>query len=846
MQRSVKNIQEILAPVGDWEMCQAAVHNGADAIYVGVPRFNARGRTADLEMGDLEEMISFCHLYGVKVYLAFNILIFQNELKEVVQLLPELLSLNPDAFIVQDLGLSSLIKKMSPGTALHASTQMAVNSHEGIDLLQDLDIKRFVLGREVSLREISIIRKNTRKELEVFVHGALCVAYSGQCLTSESMGGRSANRGQCAQSCRLPYELIVDGKKKDLGNQHYLLSPKDLFGLPAMAQLKDLEIDAFKIEGRLKSPEYVATAVSAYKKGLSESIKTSDRQVVKGELELAFSRGFSSGWLEGVQHQQLVDGRFSGHRGLLIGKVLNLLDNRRFPTLIVEVQRDLSKGDSLLFCDRNGNSGGGGKIYQLTELKSNRYQLGFSTTFDPSKIGIGDDVFLNRSARNDKGWQKSWKEKQSWKKIPLQVVITGASGQPLSISVSDQDNHHVRGESEFSLELAKKRALSRVDLEPLIAAMGNRPFILENLKLDLPEDLFLHHKEIKKLKNNLLDRLQWERSNKNTIPLFSQSKIIEFIDKKNDSSSDHLPLPKKVPELNILIRNINQIKELSNLGISTVYLDLGHGSEYKKAVTDLKNQGFKAGIATTRILKPKEYKHLRVILSARPDRILVRNLGALHYLTERKTETPEIDLFGDFSLNITNSLSAGYLLSKGLEGICPAYDLNNHQLFNLIDKVSPSQFEITIHQQIPSYHMEHCVFAALLSQGNSSKDCGMPCENHSVELRDEQNIHHPVKADQECRNTVFNGQTQSAANLVPDLLERGVRKFRVESLLETPQQLRSKIQKYLELIEGKSTPQELFSSLNIEERYGISDGQLLLSDNYRNKKKKFIKSKIRE
>ena len=217
---------ELLLPVGNIHMAMAAIHNGADAVYVGMPGFNARGRSHDHSLDELAEIIRVCHLHDVKVHVAFNIIIFQNELKQAVNALISLIKLHPDALIVQDLGLVRIIKQIAPDQIVHASTQMTITNHEAIELLEDLDIKRFVLGRENNINEIETIKSKTNKELEVFVHGALCVAYSGQCFTSEVLGGRSANRGQCAQSCRFDYEIFVDGKKKDLVDQKYVVSPK--------------------------------------------------------------------------------------------------------------------------------------------------------------------------------------------------------------------------------------------------------------------------------------------------------------------------------------------------------------------------------------------------------------------------------------------------------------------------------------------------------------------------------------------------------------------------------------------------------------------------------------------
>ncbi|MBC7457284.1 MAG: U32 family peptidase, partial [Bdellovibrionaceae bacterium] len=263
---------ELLLPVGHKEMALAAIHNGADAIFVGFPGFNARGRSYDHELTELQEIIETCHLYGVKVNLAFNIVIFENELDQVVEAIKKVLPLKPDALIVQDLGLVSLIRQIAPNQVIHGSTQMTVTNDLAIELLSDLNIKRFVLGRENSLSEIKLIKKSTEKELEVFVHGALCVSYSGQCFTSESIGGRSANRGQCAQSCRFSYDLIVDGEKKNTVDRDYLVSPQDLCGIAEIPELMEIGVNSFKVEGRLKSPEYVASVASSYKDVMNKTL----------------------------------------------------------------------------------------------------------------------------------------------------------------------------------------------------------------------------------------------------------------------------------------------------------------------------------------------------------------------------------------------------------------------------------------------------------------------------------------------------------------------------------------------------------------------------------------------
>ena len=294
-------------------MLEAAIQNGADAVYYGVPHWNARGRTEDFSFEDVAEMIRYARIRSVRTFLAMNILVFEREIRDLPEFLEKLIALKPDAFIIQDIGLARLIKAIAPDQEIHASTQMTLASAEAVNFASQLGFNRAVLARELSLKQIASIKEATPLELEVFVHGALCVSYSGQCLTSENFGGRSANRGQCAQSCRLPYRIFVDGKEYRNTNAQYLFSPHDLCALPRLNDLEEIGIDSLKVEGRLKSPEYVAAVAKAYNKALDthDKLPATDME----PLEVLFSRGLSTGWLDGVDHQALVDGTFSNHHG---------------------------------------------------------------------------------------------------------------------------------------------------------------------------------------------------------------------------------------------------------------------------------------------------------------------------------------------------------------------------------------------------------------------------------------------------------------------------------------------------------------------------------------------------
>ncbi len=808
---------ELLLPVGNMEMCLAAVHHGADAIYVGVPFFNARGRTTDLSVNELKEIIDFCHLYGVKVNLAFNVVIFQHEIHKVIDLLTQILPLAPDAIIVQDLGLARIIRTIAPHQRLHASTQMTVTNADAIEFLSDLRIDRFVLGRENSLSEIRLIRSKTEKELEVFVHGALCVAYSGQCFTSESIGGRSANRGQCAQSCRLPYELLVDGVKRDLGNLSYLVSPKDLMGLAEVSALKALGVNSFKVEGRLKTPEYVASSARNYREVLDGAPLELQRRTV--ELSSTYSRGFFPGWLHGVNHQELVDGTFSAHRGIEIGRVLEVKKS----VLVVSSEVELKAGMGLLFVDSQER---GSKIFTVSKSGKDFQLELLQKGIVPEK---GAKVYLNSNERLSKELRRVWQTREKQKKISITFHVEGALGEFLRVRGTDQDGHSVEALSSSRLVKALEKPLDQDFLKAELSSLGTTIYFASEFHFRFDDNLFLHQREIKEIRRLIVQLMNEERVKRKTPTLLSFK--IEPIENKIAQAG-----------LNLLLRNLEQVEGLVNefqrferyrALIKMVILDFEFGKDYQRSLELIKAIGLRVGIATTRILKPSEYHNLNSIIRLNPDAILVRNLGAIHYLKEKCS----ISLLGDFSLNVTNSISFDYLLKKGLETVNVSFDLNQEQLLLMTEFSDASRMEVTIHQYMPEFHMEHCVFAAFLSKGTSFKDCGKPCEKHQVKLKDPYGQIHFLKADHECRNTFFKSTPQSAAFLFPALRKMGVGSFRVEALDESVTVLNHKLEIYLRLFSNEISHREAFEKLEIFESYGLTPGQLVKEDKYIDRKK---------
>ncbi|HZL13301.1 MAG TPA: peptidase U32 family protein, partial [Verrucomicrobiae bacterium] len=409
--KNLPRLPELLAPAGDWDCAKAAVENGADAIYFGLEKFNARMRAHNFSEADLPKLMEFLHRRGVKGYVTFNTLVFENELAEAEKFLRAIISSGVDAAIVQDVGICKLIRELSPDFPIHASTQMTITSVAGMEFARELGCNLVVLARECSIAEIEKINSALRIShsaipLEVFVHGALCVAYSGQCLTSESLGGRSANRGECAQACRMPYDLISDGKQISLGDKKYLLSPQDLAGLEVLPELIRAGVASLKIEGRLKSPEYVASITRVYRAALDKlNLNRRDAETQRNEtsfsnsasprlggepkyeLEMSFSRGLFTGWFGGNDNQKLVHARFGKKRGVFLGEIKKIVRDG----VIVNLAASAKLGDGIVFDAGNPDEKEeGGRIYEMQEP---RFKIP-GEKLTELRFGYGDINFL--------------------------------------------------------------------------------------------------------------------------------------------------------------------------------------------------------------------------------------------------------------------------------------------------------------------------------------------------------------------------------------------------------------------------------------------------------------------
>ncbi|MEH2290543.1 U32 family peptidase [Nostoc sp.] len=861
---------ELLAPAGNWDCAKAAVENGADAIYFGLDRFNARMRAENFTEADLPQLMTFLHRRGVKGYVTVNTLIFPKELAEAQQYLRTIIAAGVDALIVQDIGICRLIRHLSPDFPIHASTQMTITSVAGVEFAKSLGCQLVVLARECSLKEINkiqqqIAQQETSLPLEVFVHGALCVAYSGQCLTSEALGGRSANRGECAQACRMPYDLIADGEVVNLKERKYLLSPQDLAGLDVLPDLVKSGVTSLKIEGRLKAPEYVANVTRVYRQaldGVMTQLQTPNpltplptSEAGRGQsdqehynLEMAFSRGLYTGWFGGINNQELVHARFGKKRGVYLGEVTRIHNEQ----VTVKLEAPVKPGDGIVFdCGHPEAKEEGGRVYGVVS-KGKESVLTFGRNdLNLRRVHIGDRIWKTSDPELDKQLRQSFAGENPQFQRPIDMEVYGETGQPLIAIARDRLGNIVQVESAIFLVEAHTKPLDTDRLQEQFGRLGNTPFCLGTLTNHLIGAIMLPVSELNRMRREIVMQLEELRSQPKRWQLRSNVSFQDLL----PSSSPSFPTLREAkatsPSLIVLVRNLKQLQAALKAGIQTLYCEFEDPRAYREAVQMVRQQQQKnkaensslltpfctdamnrvspnsplptIWVAPPRITKPGENWILQQVRACEADGYLIRNYDQLQFFAQDRC-------IGDFSLNVANPLTADYFQQHfGLERLTASYDLNITQLQDLLTSCPPQWFEVTIHQHIPMFHMEHCVFCAFLSTGTDYTNCGRPCEKQEVKLRDRVGSEHVLKADVGCRNTVFNGTAQTGAEYVQRLIELGLRQFRIEFVNETPEQVSKTIHCYSQLLQGKITGSQVWRELKLQNQLGVTRGPMGVS-----------------
>ena len=806
---------EILAPAGNWDCVRAAVANGANAVYFGLDRFNARMRADNFTREDLAALVPFLHGHGVRAYVTMNVLIFTDEMEEALRYLDALDAAGVDGVIVQDLGLAALVSRYRREgrwkIELHISTQMTVSSPEAVQWVDEMfDPQQIVLSRELSLKEIAACAGATSKPIEVFCHGALCVAYSGQCLTSESLGQRSANRGECAQACRMPYKLEVDGRLRDLGERRYIFSPQDLCALERVPELLAAGVRSFKIEGRLKSPEYVAATTRAYRRALDAALaeRPLPPQKLAADLyamQMAFSRGFSFGWLEGTDHPRLTHGRFGKKRGAPAGRIIRVGEG--WVELAGVPAIPIAPGDGFVIdAGQDRNEEQGGRIWKVQGARL--YFHGKGSRIDWRFVRPGNLLWKTADPALDKFLHATWCNFARRVEPPaheLSIHFAGRMGAELTASCSG-----VTVGSGQPLEPAEKRPLTPAVIEEQFSRLGGTGYSLGSCSYELEDGLMLPLSVLNRMRRELVAKLP-------DVAAPAERQPIEW----HGWSGDFAPL--KATEkyrLAVLCREPEQALAAAAAGVKRVYLDFTDLRQLAPVAEKLRAEypGVAVWIATLRIMKPREAGYFKFIQQAQPDGVLVRNHGAARFFREKG-----VPMVADFSLNAANPESVKLLRRYGMRSVTVSYDLNADQLADLLRSGCGPELELTLHQHIPMFHTEHCVFCTFLSQGHNFMDCGRPCEHHRVRVMDRTYAMHYLRSDEGCRNTLFNGQAQSAARYVAGARRYGLTRFRLELLDESPEQTATLISAYRSLMRGKVEPAKLLEQLDALDRIGVTE-----------------------
>lgn len=847
---------EIMSPAGYWPQLHAAIEAGADAIYFGLQHFTARAKVG-FELNELPEVMRTLHQRGVRGYLTFNTLVFDHELAEASKTLAAIAEAGTDAIIVQDVGIAKLAKQIAPDLEVHGSTQMSITSAEGVKLAQQFGVRRVVLARELSLDDIRAIRKQTDCELEMFVHGALCVSYSGQCFSSEAWGGRSANRGKCAQACRMPYEMLVDGVPKPLADARYLLSPEDLCTIDYVPDIVKLGVSSLKIEGRYKDAGYVALTTAAYRKAVDEAwanLPSTLTPVEKLQLEQVYSRGLGPHFLRGTNHQSVVNARSPRHRGVLMGQVLRVEfepsgqvgrvvispnDNHRLSPL--------KPGDGIVFDAADWRSPQeseeGGRIYQIEVMRNRQLGLRFANgAINGARLRAGDWVWRSHDYELERIAKPFTQASVPVYKQPVWARVIAHEGQPLVLTMGLMqrleankmaDGLSVTVRADAPLATATRQPTNEVGVREQLGRLGNTPYLLTQLDLEVRGQPFAPNSLLNDLRRQATEQLSALQSRASPSTIRPALTVLAQAQQAGD-----VPIARPVPStpqtqalLHLLVRTPDQLEAAIAVRPASITLDYLELYGLRPAVEQVQAAGIVARVASPRVLKPNEERVVN-FLRKLDCAIVVRSLGLLQSLQNQQADEPMPELIGDFSLNAANVLTARTFLGLGLNRITPTHDLNAAQIAHLSREFGGGLLEVIVYQHLPVFHTEHCVFCRFLSTGTSYKDCGHPCEKHRVALRDVSGRAHPVMADVGCRNTVFGAEAQEASAHLDALRAAGVLHYRLEFVHESAEQVTQVAKAFRAALAGKLPTHDLARRLRQLSPQGTTEGSLFVPDDF--------------
>ena len=805
-------VPELLAPAGTLDAVRAAVANGANAVYLGASMYNARDEGAQLSLDELAQACAIAHARGARVYLTFNVLIKPEELGEALTYLGECVDRGIDAAIVQDLGVVRLIQRVYPQLEVHGSTQMTVHDAAGARVMQRLGVERVVLARENTLEDIRAIREAVPElGLETFVHGTLCIAYSGQCFMSGMISERSANRGSCAQSCRKDYTLNDEATGATL-DSGYLISAKDLAAHDHLEQLAELGIGCLKVEGRKKKPEYVATVTKAYR-GWLDALARGERGLAPSIEEVEplvqiFSRGNTGGMYGGREGREYITRTQPDNRGLPIGNVVG----HDGTELIVETTRAVAVGDGLGFESPEPSSSAtmGGTVQSVRQVWSrngiHRQVVSVRLSTVRSRVPDGWRVVRTSDATLMRVAQESFANVAIPERVGarrLDVRVFGHSGGPLkTIWNSGEMEVTVRG--EVPLSVASKRSLDVPQLREQLGRLGGTAFKLGTVDVaGLAEGLFLPVSELNRIRQDAVaqldEQLGWARQSDAAVREARISEVVETI-----PSSITTAVTEQSFALRAIVCDVETAREAAAGGATEIVLDpfLRHPTPPLARVHALREELAAAGVTlrlrTPTIVRPEERKRLDKWLALELP-LLTGHLGLLAEFGGAGR-----DVIADYATNAFNQHTADLLFELGASRLVASIELTTEEIGQLTDPWRGRNFDVLVYGRTEGMTIEHCVLSAAFNRKPTT--CRDLCvqKHTNVSLTDPAGYTFGVATDSACRNRLLHSRPIDGSEYLPDLWAQGIRGYQMVFNV-TGDPVQSIVRSYRDMLDGLSS-----------------------------------------
>jgi len=780
-------VPELLAPAGTLDAVRAAVANGANAVYLGASMYNARDEGAQLSLDELAQACAIAHARGARVYLTFNVLIKPEELGEALTYLGECVDRGIDAAIVQDLGVVRLIQRVYPQLEVHGSTQMTVHDAAGARVMHRLGVERVVLARENTLEDIRAIREAVPElGLETFVHGALCIAYSGQCFMSGMISERSANRGSCAQSCRKDYTLTDEATGATL-DSGYLISAKDLAAHDHLEQLAELGIGCLKVEGRKKKPEYVATVTKAYR-GWLDALARGERGLAPSIEEVEplvqiFSRGNTGGMYGGREGREYITRTQPDNRGLPIGNVVG----HDGTELIVETTRAVAVGDGLGFESPEPSSSAtmGGTVQSVRQVWSrngiHRQVVSVRLSTVRSRVPDGWRVVRTSDATLMRVAQESFANVAIPERVGarrLDVRVFGHGGGPLK-TIWNAGEMEVTVRGEVPLSVASKRALDVPQLREQLGRLGGTAFKLGTVDVaGLAEGLFLPVSELNRIRQDAVaqldEQLGWARQSDAAVREARISEVVETI-----PSSITTAVTEQSFALRAIVCDVETAREAAAGGATEIALDpfLRHPTPPLARVHALREELAAAGVTlrlrTPTIVRPEERKRLDKWLALELP-LLTGHLGLLAEFGGAGR-----DVIADYATNAFNQHTADLLFELGASRLVASIELTTEEIGQLNDPWRGRNFDVLVYGRTEGMTIEHCVLSAAFDRKPTT--CRDLCvqKHPNVSLTDPAGYTFGVATDSACRNRLLHSRPIDGSEYLPDLWAQGLRGYQM-------------------------------------------------------------------